>query len=241
MATKSMKVDNHLNTQRANWDFGGNVPDSFVSHIEKSVPGYTRGHEIICHLSDFFCLKDSQCYDLGTSTGELIKKLALHNEDKPGLQWTGIDCVPEMIKAGKKHCKDVENIEIVEADIGTYEYEKADFITSYYCMQFVPPRRRQEIFNTIYETLNWGGAFVMFEKVRGPDARFQDIMTQIYTEYKISNGFDSDEILNKSRSLKSVLEPFSTEGNMTLLRNAGFKDIATVFKDVCFEGFLCIK
>ena len=28
----------------------------------------------------------------------------------------------------------------------------------------------------IYKSLNWGGGFIMFEKVRAPDARFQDLM-----------------------------------------------------------------
>ena len=31
-----------------------------------------------------------------------------------------------------------------------------------------------------------GGGFILFEKVRGPDARFQDILQTLYTEYKIS-------------------------------------------------------
>ena len=236
-----MKVDNHINSKNANWSFGGDVPKNFVPHIRKSVPGYERGHEITCQISEFFCLKNSVCYDLGTSTGELIKKLAQQNASTENIKWVGIDCVPEMIKVAKDHCKDTKNIEILEDDIGTFDYEPADFITSYYVMQFVPPRRRQEIFAKIYNSLNWGGAFVMFEKVRAPDARFQDIATQIYTEFKLENQFEPNEIVNKSKSLKSILEPFSTEGNLTLLRNAGFNDIMTVFKDVCFEGFLAIK
>jgi tRNA (cmo5U34)-methyltransferase len=81
----------------------------------------------------------------------------------------------------------------------------------------------------------------MFEKVRGPDARFQDYAMQIYTEHKAERGYAADEILGKSRSLKGVLEPFSTNGNLELLQRAGFKDIMTVMKWVCFEGFLAIK
>jgi tRNA (cmo5U34)-methyltransferase len=45
----------------------------------------------------------------------------------------------------------------------------------------------------------------------------------------------------KTRSLKGVLEPFSTQGNIQLLKRSGFKDIMTVFKYGCFEGFLAIK
>ena len=47
----------------------------------------------------------------------------------------------------------------------------------------------------------------MFEKVRGSDARFQDIFTGLYNEYKLQNGYSAEEILGKTRSLK-VLEPF---------------------------------
>ncbi len=236
-----MKVDRDIEASNANWSFGGNVPQNFVPHIKKSVPGYERGHEIICQISEFFCLTNSICYDLGTSTGELLQKLAEHNKHTEGIKWVGIDCIPEMVEAAKEHCKHSPSITIVQDDIGTFTYEKADFITSYYVMQFIQPRRRQEIFSKIYATLNWGGAFVLFEKVRGSDARFQDIMSQIYTEFKLANGFQPDEIINKAKSLKSVLEPFSTAGNLTLLRNAGFTDVMTIFKDVCFEGFLAIK
>jgi tRNA (cmo5U34)-methyltransferase len=49
------------------------------------------------------------------------------------------------------------------------------------------------------------------------------------------------EIINKSRSLKGTLEPFSTNGNLDMLRRAGFVDIMTVIKYVPFEGFLAIK
>ena len=81
----------------------------------------------------------------------------------------------------------------------------------------------------------------MFEKVRFPDARFQDIMSQIYIDFKLDQGFSEIDIINKSKSLKGVMEPFSSQGNLQLLKRAGFKDIVTVFKYLNFEGFLSIK
>ena len=60
-------------------------------------------------------------------------------------------------------------------------------------------------------------------------------------EYKIDQGYTSDEIISKSRSLKGILEPFSTKGNRDMLKRAGFVDILTVFKYGSFEGFLAIK
>jgi len=132
-----------------------------------------------------------------------------------------------------------EQVEVGDARL--YDFRKSDLIVSYYCMQFIQPRFRQDVYDRLYERLNWGGALILFEKVRAPDARFQDMLVSLYNDYKRGEGFTADEILNKTASLKSVLEPFSTEANLGLLRRAGFVDVMTVMKYLCFEGFLAIK
>lgn len=236
-----MKVGQGIEADNAGWTFGGKVPDTFVSHIKHSVPLYEEGHDLICQVSDFFCGKDSTCYELGVSTGELLRKLALHHAAKPGIRWIGLDVEEAMIEKARQHCADVRNIQVSQEDIRLYEYEPADLFVSYYCMQFVPPRDRQQIFDKVYKSLHWGGAFIMFEKVRGPDARFQDMLSSLYSDFKARNGLSADEILAKTRSLKGILEPFSTEGNIGLLKRAGFSDIMTIQKYLCFEGFLAIK
>ena len=146
-----------------------------------------------------------------------------------------------MINFCKKKYKKEKNLIFKKTDIFKTDLSKSCIISSFYTIQFISPKKRQVIINKIYKSLNWGGAFFFIEKVRGSDARFQDIMTQTYNEYKISQGFNPNEIIAKSRSLKGILEPFSTSGNLHLLKRAGFKDIMTVFKYACFEGFLAIK
>ena len=79
------------------------------------------------------------------------------------------------------------------------------------------PKDRQIIFNKIYNSLNWGGAFIFFEKVRAPDARFQDISVQLYNEYKLKN-YSPASILGKTSSLRGVLEPFTSAENFRLLK-----------------------
>ncbi len=236
-----MNVGQNIQSESANWSFSAKVAEAFVEHVRRSVPAYDEGHDLICRLSDFFCLSDSMGYEIGVSTGELIKKLALHNRNKPDIRWIGIDIEPAMINRAKSQCKDLSNVELICEDVRLFELQKSDFIVSYYCIQFVPARYRQELINNIYAALNWGGAFILFEKVRAPDARFQDIQTALYNEFKLRNGFSAEEVLNKSLSLKGVLDPFSTAGNLGLLNRAGFTDVMTVMKNLCFEGFLAIK
>ena len=240
---KKRDVGDDIVAGNAAWTFSGLEGESFSEHIRRSVPFYESGHELVCRISDFFVTSasNSVCYELGTATADLIIKLAKHNEHKKTVRWIGIDSVPEMIEEGRKKLQGLLNVELLVDDIVTYEYEPADFIVACLTVQFVPPRLRQELINKIYKALNWGGGFVLFEKVRAPDARFQDMMTALYHDYKNEHGFTSEEILNKAQSLKGILEPFSTEGNLGLLRRADFEDIMTIMKYVCFECFLAIK
>jgi len=234
-------VGEDIVAKEASWSFGGKTPKNFNDHVKRSVPFYDIGHDLICKLSDFFLKNDSVCYDLGSSTGMLLRKLIQKHKHRSKAKWIGIDIEPDMVEEARKDFGPKDNVEFVAGDIYAQDYEISDLIISYYTMQFVPPQVRQETFNKIYNSLNWGGAFILFEKVRAPDARFQDMMQALYTDYKLDQGYKPAEIVAKTKSLKGVLEPFSTQGNLDLLKRAGFVDIVTVFKYVCFEGFLAIK
>ena len=240
----------------ARWNFGGNVPGKFVAHARRSIPYYDDSHELIARISDHFVSAGSTCYDLGSSTGHLLRLLAARHP--PSVRWIGIDCEPAMVREAEATTANATadggdvrvrlagrdapgGIIFVEGDIADHGYEPADLIIAYYTLQFIPPRQRQALVDRLYASLNWGGALLLFEKVRGPDARFQDIASALYTELKLDHGYSAEEILAKSRSLKGVLEPFSTAGNLALLQRAGFVDVMTVFKYVCFEGFLAIR
>ena len=236
-----MNVDDGITAKRSAWSFGAGVAEAFPEHAERSIPWYREGHELICHQSDFFVAPDSIVYDLGCSTGDLLKMLAEYNGHKSDVRWIGLDKEQNMIDQARKTCAGLDNVEFHREDILTCEFDRPDMIVAYYTIQFIEERHRQALFDRIYQALNWGGAFILFEKVGAPDSRFQDMMSCLYREYKQRRGFSSEEILNKELSLKGVLKPFSTAGNLGLLERAGFVDVMTVMKYVCFEGFLAIK
>lgn len=235
------KVGDSITAKNANWSFGGDVSKSFDAHVSKSVPLYAVGHDLAVKISDFFLSPGSTCYELGCSTGKLTHQLWQRNKEKKGVRFFGVDREEGMVAEARKRCEGIGEIEIVQSDILDATLEDADLIVAYYTLQFVKPKHRQTVINQIYKALNWGGALLLFEKVRAPDARFQDMMTAVYTDFKIDQGYDAEEIVGKSRSLKGILEPFSTQGNLDLLKRAGFVDVMTVMKYVCFEGFLAIK
>ena len=226
----------------SSWSFEDNVPANFDKHVSRSVPGYREGHELISLYSDFFInLPSKRVYDIGSSTGALIKKIQIRHLKKD-ISYIGIEPSKKMVDVAMK--RDFENpdkIEFINDYITNLKLLSSSFITSYYTIQFISPGIRQQVFNQIYDSLDWGGGFFLFEKVRSPDARFQDYSTQSYQEFKINNGYNLSEIMNKSRSLKGVLEPFTSKANEDYLKRAGFQDFETIFKSFCFQGWLAIK
>ncbi|MCH9813435.1 MAG: methyltransferase domain-containing protein [Epsilonproteobacteria bacterium] len=233
------KTGDNIDAQNANWKFNGAMVDHFEEHVAKSVPLYKEGHELIVNLSDYFIKDDSVCYELGSSAGTLLSQLA-HRHDFRDTRFIGIELEKDMVKKANQLYKN-HNLSFICEDINTLNYESSDLIISYYTVQFIHPKLRQELINIIYNSLNWGGAFIMYEKVRANDARFQDIITNLYHEYKMEQGYSAQEIMSKAKSLKGVLEPFSTQGNLDMLQRAGFEDVITIQKYMNFEGFLAIK
>lgn len=239
----SSEVGDGLTSTRGNWSFGGETARRFDEHVAKSVPLYFAGHDLLCDISDFFVQEDSVCYEVGCSTGTLTLRLAEHNNAIPSARFVGMDIEPAMIveAEAKQASRGVHNASFFVQDATLFEFEPCDMIVCYYTMQFIRPSIRQAFVQKCYDSLRWGGAFLLFEKVRGPDARFQDILSTLYCEYKLRQGYTAEEIVAKTQSLKGVLEPFSSQANVEMMQRAGFEDILSVQKYLSFEGFLAIK
>ncbi len=235
-----MELGDGIGAKKASWTFGGSVCDVFDSHVSKSVPLYSESHKLGQQLADFFIHDNSTVYDIGCSTGALLRAMA-ENTNAKNVRFIGIDPVPEMVDHARVKSKDFDNIEFVNSDAIDFDFQKCDLIMSYYTMQFILPKHRQALFDRLYQVLNWGGALFLFEKMRMPDARFQDMINQLYFEYKLDNGYSANDILGKMQSLKGVMEPYSEKANRDMLRRAGFQDMTSVLRYLSFVGYLTIK
>ncbi len=239
------EVGDNISAKRGKWNFS-DVEENFESHISKSVPGYLAGHEYITFLSDYFISSGSTIYDIGCSTGNLLKKISEYQKEKSDLEFFGIEPVNKFEEQFVKNTKSSQsnkthNFEFIAQGVEELNLKKCDLVISYYTLQFIKPKFRQSIINMIYSELNWGGGFFFFEKVRGIDARFHEMINLAYLEYKSNSGYNNDEIISKMLSLKGVLEPYSSKENFNFLQRAGFKDATTIYKNLCFEGILAIK
>lgn len=233
------RVGDVIDAENARWRFGGETSAHYDAHVARSVPQYAACQDLVASLSDFFLPSGAHCCDLGCGTGTLTAKLAARHAGRD-VTFTGIDAEPDMIARARERHANAEGVRFEQADLTDTTLEPCDLAVAFYTLQFVPLRDRQAVLDRVFAALNPGGALVLFEKVRAPDARLQDIATALYTDYKLAQGYSGEEILAKSRSLKGVLEPCTREDNLAMLERAGFTSVMTVFRYVCFEGLVAV-
>jgi tRNA (cmo5U34)-methyltransferase len=219
------------------WTFSGDTPRAFDEHIVRSVPAYTECHDLILDISDQLVPAGGRCYDLGCSTGTLTARLVARLAPR-GVEVIGVDREPEMIERAAQRCAGSPSIRFVTSALEQLEPEPADLAVSFYTLQFVPPRHRQAVLERIRCALEPAGALILFEKVLAPTARGQDVADGVYFDFKRRQGFRYDEIAEKTRSLRGVLQPLSTDTNYAMLRRAGFTEIMQVFRWMIFDGVI---
>ena len=235
-----MKVGDNIELKGSSWSFGEEVVRSFDDHVKSSIPLYKEGHQLIQRLSDFFIRPDSLVYDLGCSTGTLLSSLAARRSEAT-IKFKGLDCESKMVEAAKQRHHHDPRLDFITADITGYEFERADLFISYYTLQFLRPEERSRILHRLFHSLNPGGALILFEKTRIESGNFADMFQELYHDFKRENGHSGEEILAKSRSLRGILRPNTSESIMQQLDQAGFTRRSLFVKYLAFEGIIAIK
>ncbi|WP_078857367.1 methyltransferase domain-containing protein [Streptomyces sp. NBRC 109706] len=233
-------VGDDIVTTNTRWSFAGSTPRHFDAHVNKSVPLYLHGHELIAKCVEFFSRPGGTIIDVGCSTGTLLASIARKPSSKD-LSLVGIDIEADMVRAARETCARLENVTISQGEVLSADYTDSNAVIMYYTLQFAPPEQRRLALERIYDGLVEGGGLFLFEKVLSPDARLQDMLQQLYLEFKIDNGFEPEEIYNKERSLRSVMAPQPSNDTHELLHRTGFTGVVTIQKYLFFEGILAIK
>ena len=157
------------------WTFDGLSGDAFSTHVRRSVPIYDQAHNLSLALSSFFVSGTPLMYDIGCSHGSLTFDLAA-NVKQFGVSVVGIDHSASLLDAARSQYE-ADNLSFVEADIETFEWQPSALIVSSFTLQFIRPRNRYALMRSLWQSLDWGGGLLLFEKFRAPDARFHNCMS----------------------------------------------------------------
>jgi len=124
-----------------------------------------------------------------------------------------------MIKITKKN---KHNLNFSNKNLESNKLKKSVMTMSLNTIQFLYTKYRQQLPKKLHVSVNWGGdALIYFEKIRGNDARFQDI-------------------INKVISLRNVLETYTINAILDFLKRAGLKILCQSF-NIYVSKFLSNK
>lgn len=234
-----MDVGNQIALNHETWSFAEAITQ-FDEHIQTSVPNCQEQRQYIASLSRFFLHHQAKICEIGVSTGELAKVVLASVPERP-ISYVGIDVEPEMIAQAQRKLAADLRFSCFEGNALDYPFEDLSLILSYYTLQFIPLAERYQLIQRIYEALRPGAAFILYEKTHGDTPQLQDMLTQLYFDFKSQQGYKPEAILNKAISLRGVSMPLSLEQNRQYLLKCGFQSVEIIYRAYCFAGYLAIK
>lgn len=228
---------------KGKWRFNEDVAKVFTDMLERSIPNYETMRQLTYLLARNFIVNGTCIVDMGCSNGLSAEKIMSHVNDCKIFLFDKSE--PMLTECRKKYQSQldtghlfIENRDAVD-DWGLDN--RCSLIQSILTLQFIPKDKREEVINHVYNSLLPGGAFFLVEKVKCSGDTLEKVVSSEYYEMKHSHAYTEEQIAEKRKSLKGVLEPLQVWQNFSILRKAGFTEVETYWRYLNFVGILAVK
>lgn len=228
-------MENKEEKKKGNFSF--DTIDSFDDHINTSIPRYNDIHACIDGLIQYFITDGARIYDIGCSTGSLLRRIDVEYKEK-SLELIGIDQSANLLP--NSHANGRCHFILDDVTDENFVIENADIVFSIFTLCFIPVNDRYRLVKKIYDGMKKGGIFISTDKIYASDSKVQDIFTFLYYDFKRKT-FGAEEILNKEISLREIQKPITETENVNMFRNAGFDRVDSFWKYYNFQGWICVK
>lgn len=226
------------------WEFNKEVTDCFGEMLERSIPAYADMRELVKRIGKRFVKRKTTIVDMGCSTGEAVQPFisAFGCQN----QYKLYDVSEPMLQACREKFKGWINegfltVESFDIRNGLPPMLVTSLVLSVLTLQFTPIEYRQKIIQSVYDSLEPGGALILVEKVLGNDFTLDSMMVDEYYRIKEENAYTQEQISAKRKSLEGVLVPITAHWNEQMLRDAGFRHIDCFWRYLNFAGWVAIK
>lgn len=225
------------------FEFDQQVTNAFGNMISRSIPEYDKMRKVCYDLGRSFLKPGKHVVDIGCSTGLAVEPFIQIHSSKHQYDLFEISesmlnvCREKFAEEIKHHYVRVEKHDLRE---GFYR-PNACLVLSIFTLQFCPMEYRQKIVQGVYDSLEPGTAFLLFEKVLGESAEINELLVNRYLEMKREKFYSHEQVESKRKNLEGVLVPLTARWNEDLLRSTGFKSVDCVWRTLNFAGWLAIK
>ena len=232
-----------VDTVPEDFDFNRRVVEVFDDMLDRSIPFYQEVIAATAQLLDTHLENQERICDLGCATGSSLVKLARLLRDKQ-FDFTGLDSSEAMLEKARLKAEfycDRDKITFSREDITRIERPATGAFILNYTLQFIRPILRPPLIERLYNNLRPGGLLILSEKTIQSDKKLNRYYIDIYHRFKQERGYSELEIARKREALENILIPFSTEENIKLLQNGGFKRVTTFFQWFNFSSLVAFK
>ena len=209
--------------------------EGFDDHISLHIRDYDRLGATVLALADYFVIGGKRVYDIGCSTGKLITALDEKYADRKA-EYVGIDVNHNFAK----DFADTPTVKFNKADVTQgYVFSEASLILSLFTLQFIDPKDRLKVLDSISESLDTGYGFILAEKVYPDSANAFRILEGGSTDHKLAHTSEA-EVVKKERDIRDIMRPFEEELLVGEL-NKRFRSTTTIWSCFNFRAYMCIK
>jgi tRNA (cmo5U34)-methyltransferase len=237
------KIFNEEIQKVPDFTFSSKVANVFDDMVTRSVPYYPEMQRMIGEIAGDHYQEDSMIYDLGCSTGATL--LHMDKTVPQNIPFTGIDDSRDMLDKCRHKLEDFKVTRPIHLEYGDLNagitVANASIIVSCLTLQFVRPIYREKLLRSLYQGLKPDGILIIVEKILAEDSIFNRDFIKYYYDFKRRNQYSEMEISQKREALENVLIPYKLSENITLLKEAGFRQTEVFFKWYNFAGFIAKK
>jgi tRNA (cmo5U34)-methyltransferase len=185
-----------------NKDFTFNgIANDFDQHITEQLPWYNMIKDIVCYIIRSYTNRNGIIYDIGCSTGNVIKGLENTIKER-NIKVIGIDNEREMLQLypdeGIKEC----------ADCLVYDYKPYDVSLLFLVCQFLDSNKRKDFLYKLYNEKKKNGIMIVVDKFKSC-GYFSTVMNRFNILLKLKNNLNANDILNKELSLSGIQIPLN--------------------------------
>lgn len=226
------------------FEFNQDVANVFDDMAQRSIPNYHESHRLVARLLPYVLRPGSVVYDLGCSTGtgslnilQEAKKLGLHD-----LKIIAVDNSPSMIDKAKERLQLFsDQVEFLCSSVEEIDFKPCSLVLMNYTLQFIRPEKRAALVDQVFKALVSPGLFVLSEKIHSKEASMQELLTDIYYQFKRDNGYGQLEIDQKRQALENYLITWTAQEHLEQLEKSGFTKKEMLLRWCNFACFVGMK
>lgn len=227
----------------AGFRFDESVAAVFPDMIQRSVPGYSNIITMTGLLAARHAQDNTRCYDLGCSLGASTLAMMSNLQDRP-IEFVAVDNSAPMLDRCARALATrfpTAQYRLLNSNLQDVVISSASMVVLNFTLQFVPQQDRESVIKNIYSGMLPGAALVLSEKICFDNPAMQQLTTELYHAFKMSNGYSELEVSQKRTALENVLIPETLADHEARLYAAGFRNTGMWFQCFNFISLVAIK